>query len=79
MNSPHSSAIRYAHTNLVARNWEVLRDFYIDLFDCQPVGTVRNRAGEIVERLTGIENIAVVGQHLRLPGYSEEGPTLEIF
>ncbi|VAX38357.1 hypothetical protein MNBD_PLANCTO02-1695 [hydrothermal vent metagenome] len=79
MKPNHSSSIRYAHTNLVARNWEAMRDFYVDLFDCEPVGSVRDRAGTVVEQLTGIEGIAVVGQHLRLPGYEEGGPTLEIF
>jgi len=73
-----NNSIRFAHTNIIARNWEKLAQFYIDVFDCDPVYPERNMSGEWIDRLTGIKNVHIEGIHLRLPGYNG-GPTLEIF
>ncbi len=35
--------------------------------------------GERLDRLTGIAGAHIVGEHLCLPGYGEDHPTLEIF
>ena len=35
--------------------------------------------GAWLERLTGMPDVHIAGEHLRLPGYGNEGPTLEIF
>jgi predicted enzyme related to lactoylglutathione lyase len=32
--------MKYAHTNIIARDWEKLAQFYIDVFDCE---IVRNK------------------------------------
>ena len=74
-----SRTIRYAHTNMVARDWQRLARFYEEVFGCQPVGVERDYSGETVDRLTAMSGIRVRGQHLRLPGCGENGPTLEIF
>ena len=73
------SSIRYAHTNLVARDWRAMSAFYQEVFDCVPVGVERDYAGDTVDRLTAMSGIRVCGQHLRLPGCGDAGPTLEIF
>ena len=73
------AGIRYAHTNLVAKDWKRLASFYEEVFHCLPVGPERHNHGPKVEALTGIPGAAVRGRHLRLPGHSEDGPTLEIF
>lgn len=39
----------------------------------------RNLSGKWLEDGTGIPNAQIRGVHLRLPGYSDQGPTLEIF
>jgi len=70
---------QYRHTNLVARDWRKLAQFYIDLFGCVQVGAERRAKGPWVEKLTGIDDLGVEGAHLRLPGGGDEGPTLEIF
>ena len=46
---------------------------------CRPVPPERDLAGEDLAAGTGIENAHLTGAHLRLPGYGESGPTLEIF
>lgn len=69
--------IRYAHTNLVARDWRRLAAFYTDLFGCVLVPPERDLKGEAFERGTGIPGARAAGAHLRLPGAG--GPTLEIF
>jgi len=70
---------RYVHTNLIARDWRKLADFYQQLFGCTPVPPERDLSGELMEAGTGIPDVHVRGMHLRLPGYGENGPTLEIF
>jgi len=72
-------SIRYAHTNLVADNWERLRDFYVEVLGCVPVSTERSNSGPDFDALTGFVGGSVKGRHLRLPGHGETGPTLEIF
>jgi catechol 2,3-dioxygenase-like lactoylglutathione lyase family enzyme len=70
---------KYAHTNIVCRDWRALSRFYIEVFDCQPVPPARDLAGDWLARATGLERPHLTGQHLRLPGFGEHGPTLEIF
>jgi predicted enzyme related to lactoylglutathione lyase len=70
---------RYVHTNLIAKDWHKLADFYQSLFGCLPVPPERDLTGKVMEDGTGIPGVHVTGMHLRLPGYGENGPTLEIF
>ena len=43
---------RYAHTNLISRDWKKLSQFYIEVFDCSPVPPERDLAGEWLEQAT---------------------------
>ena len=70
---------KYVHTNLVARDWRWLADFYQQVFGCVPVPPERHLAGGWLEAATGVPNAEIRGQHLRLPGWGQAGPTLEIF
>lgn len=76
---PAQSRIRYAHTNLIARDWRAIMDFYIEVFDCEPVSSERDHHGAQVDAVTGMEGVRVRGRHLRLPGHGVTGPTLEVF
>jgi catechol 2,3-dioxygenase-like lactoylglutathione lyase family enzyme len=71
--------MRYAHTNIVARDWERLAAFYERVFGCVPVGPTRDLAGTWLDQATGIPGVRIRGRHLRLPGHGAGGPTLEIF
>ena len=71
--------MRFAHTNIVARDWKVLADFYVSVFGCKMKPPVREYEGEWLGRATGLDRARLEGAHLILPGYGEEGPTLEIF
>jgi predicted enzyme related to lactoylglutathione lyase len=71
--------MRYAHTNLIARDWEKLSHFYQQAFNCIPVPPPRDLSGQWIEDLTGIPHVHIVGEHLQLPGYGNAGPTLEIY
>ena len=71
--------MRYAHTNLIARDWQRLSRFYQTVFGCKPAGPQRDLSGEWLERLTGIFGVRIVGEHLTFPGYEGNVPTLEIF
>ena len=70
---------KYVHTNLVARNWKKLADFYQAAFGCTPVYPERNLSGKWLEKGTGLKHAHIRGIHLRLPGIGDDGPTLEIF
>jgi predicted enzyme related to lactoylglutathione lyase len=70
---------RYVHTNLIARDWSNLARFYREVFGCTPVPPERDLAGPEMEAGTGIPGVRLRGLHLRLPGYGDSGPTLEIF
>jgi predicted enzyme related to lactoylglutathione lyase len=70
---------KYVHTNLIAQDWRSLADFYQQVFACVPVPPERDFQGEKLEAGTGLPGAHLRGMHLRLPGYGDGGPTLEIF
>lgn len=70
---------KFTHTNLIANDWKKLAEFYIKVFGCRLVPPERDLSGEWLDRGTGIRGARITGIHLRLPGYGEGGPTLEIF
>lgn len=71
--------IRYAHTNLIANDWQRLADFYTQVFACEPVSAERDHHGPHIDALTAMPGARIRGRHLRLPGHGERGPTIEIF
>ncbi len=71
--------IRYAHTNLIAKDLIGMIAFYVDILGCRHIGQTRDLSGSWVDRLTGIPNAHIFGEHLALPGYDADGPTIEIF
>jgi catechol 2,3-dioxygenase-like lactoylglutathione lyase family enzyme len=71
---------RYTHTNVIARDWRSLADFYTSVFGCTLVPPVRDYSGPTLEAGTGVPGSSLAGVHLRMPGVdAENGPTLEIF
>lgn len=70
--------IKFAHTNVIASDWEKLAQFYINVFGCKPVYPERNLKGEWLDKVTNLKDVHIRGIHLQLPGYVD-GPTLEIF
>lgn len=70
---------KYSHTNLIARDWRRLAEFYTIVFGCTIVPPERDYRGSEIEAVTRIRGVHVQGAHLRLPGYGDNGPTLEIF
>jgi predicted enzyme related to lactoylglutathione lyase len=70
---------RFVHTNLVAKDWHRLARFYEQVFGCTPVPPERNLSGQWLDEATGIPRAHIQGVHLRLPGYGDGGPTLEVF
>lgn len=71
--------IKYAHTNIVGRDWRTLSEFYINTFNCKIKPPVRNQSGDWLSKGTGVKNAKLEGVHLLLPGHGENGPTLEIY
>ena len=71
--------MKFVHTNIIAKDWKKLSRFYQNVFGCKPVEFQRDLSGEWLEQLTGIKDVRLVGEHLALPGYDGELPTLEIF
>ena len=71
--------MRFAHTNIAARDWKKLSDFYINVFDCKVKPPQRNLSGNWLDKATGLSNAELEGVHLSLPGHGDNPPTLEIF
>lgn len=71
--------MRYAHTNIIAKDWKKLVDFYCTVFECELVPPVRKQSGQWLSNGTGVPNAQLEGAHLRLPGHGDKGPTLEIY
>ncbi len=71
--------IKFAHVNIISKDWRSLADFYIRVFDCKPKPPERNLSGQWVDELTALTNTRIKGMHLFLPGFEADGPTLEIF
>ena len=70
---------RYAHTNVVAHDWRRLARFYEEVFGCVFLPPERSAHGAWADEVTGIPDVHVRGGHMRLPGWGDAGPTLEIF
>jgi catechol 2,3-dioxygenase-like lactoylglutathione lyase family enzyme len=70
---------RYAHTNIIARDWRRLAGFYESVVGCVPVPPERDYSGGTLEAGTGVAGSTLSGVHLRLPGRGPDGPTLEIY
>jgi len=70
---------KYKHTNIIARDWRALAKFYQEVFGCVPVPPERDLSGSWLARGTGVPDARFCGAHLRLPGYGQDGPTLEIY
>jgi predicted enzyme related to lactoylglutathione lyase len=71
---------RYVHTNIIARDWKKVSLFYQKVFHCRTLENgSRDIEGEWIDRMTGVPSAHLKGEHLLLPGYSEDHPTLEIF
>ncbi len=71
--------MRYAHTNIVAKNWEKLSTFYINVFNCTKKLPERKLSGDWLDKGTGLFGAQLEGIHLLLPGHGDICPTLEIF
>lgn len=70
---------RYAHTNVIAKDWRALATFYQSVFGCVPVPPERDYRGPALDAGTALVGAHLSGVHLRLPGYGDGGPTLEIY
>jgi predicted enzyme related to lactoylglutathione lyase len=69
----------YVHANLIARDWKRLVRFYSEVFGCEPKAPERDISGAWLDQLTSLQNAHLSGVDLRLPGYCDNSPTLEIF
>lgn len=70
---------RYVHTNIIAKDADKLIAFYKNILHCQSINEKRNLQGEWLDRLTGLNKAHITGEHLLLPGFDKDHPTLEIF
>lgn len=58
---------------------ETAGSIYSEVFECEPKAPERDMSGAWLDQLTSLQNAHLGGVHLRLPGYSDDGPMLEIF
>ena len=77
--SPSWNGYRHANQILIANDWKRLSIFYQEVFSCTPIPPERDLSGAWLDKATGLQQAHISGIHLRLPGYGEDGPTLELF
>ena len=70
---------KYVHTNLIAVDWQRLAKFYTEVFGCSLVPPERDYRGADLDSATGLKDAHLTGAHLRLPGWGDNGPTIEIY
>ena len=70
---------KYVPTNLIARDWKKLVQFYREVFGCEAKGAERDLSAAWLEKVSSVPKAHLRGVHLRLPGFHDDGPTLEIF
>jgi catechol 2,3-dioxygenase-like lactoylglutathione lyase family enzyme len=70
---------RFAHTNIIAKDSALLINFYKEVLGCKSISETRDLRGEWLDKMTGVKDAHIVGEHLCFPGYEETHPTLEIF
>jgi len=70
---------KYVHTNLIARDWKKLVRFYCHVFGCEPKEPERDLSAPWLDKVNAAPHAHLRGVHLCLPGYGDDGPTLEIF
>ncbi|TGK55959.1 VOC family protein [Leptospira wolffii] len=79
LSPPKTDRIRFLHVNINSKDWKKILSFYSKILDTSATGFERDYKGDFIENLTGVREAKVQGKHLLLPGYSEGGPTFEIF
>ena len=42
---------KYAHINIIAKDWKLLCEFYQEIFECVPISTERDHHGESIFRI----------------------------
>jgi len=72
-------SVRFAHVNLIAKDWKRLAIFYQDTFGLVPALPERHLSGPWLEEATGIKGVRIDGVHLVFPGEYGDRITLEIF
>ncbi len=70
---------RYVYTNIIAQNAGKLIDFYKTVLHCKSINETHNLSGAWLDKLTCLSNAHIHSEHLLLPGYEGDHPTLGIF
>lgn len=70
---------RYVYTNIIAKDANRLIEFYKKVLKCRSINESWDLSGEWLDKLTSLNKAHIVGEHLLLPGYGDNHPTLEIF
>ena len=71
--------VRFYHVGIVAADPLRLGRFYVEVFDCEDLGVRHDVSGAELAQGMGVPAAEIKGLDLRLPGFGEGGPILEIF
>lgn len=72
-------AARFYHTGIVAEDPDRIARFYTDVFGCEPTGDRHDFGAPSLAVGMGHPDAHITGLDLRLPGFGDDGPVLEIF
>ncbi|TGM74466.1 glyoxalase-like domain protein [Leptospira mtsangambouensis] len=79
LSPPENDSIRFLHVNINSKDWVKTIEFYNQVLNTQTTGFERDYSGDFIKNLTGVNGAIVKGKHVVLPGYSDGGPTFEVF
>jgi catechol 2,3-dioxygenase-like lactoylglutathione lyase family enzyme len=71
--------MRFGHINIVARDWRALAAFYCAQLGCTLLAPERDLSGPLIDGALGVSDARINGVHVRLPGFGDGGPTIEIY
>ena len=70
--------LRFVHTNLTVVDLNRLVEFYVNVFGCTAIRPEQDLSGQWLDDITGVAGAEIQYVHLRLPGYGDDGPELEL-
>ncbi len=73
------SSIKFIHVNMISEDWRSLCDFYNNCLGSTDFGKLKDHSGAFKEKVIGIKDVHVIGQHILIPDYKLSYPTFEIF
>ncbi len=72
-------SIKFEHACLVVQDLRKIVNFYVKTLECEELPWKLSLKSDWIRKGIGVSDADIKGVFLRLPGYDNDGPTLEVF